>query len=202
MSGVSMPPYSGDDAVCIKCGGSKVETAWRAQDEARPGSWAQVVRHVPGQPERLERACGRCGYVWEEALTDVDAENDDPLVPAGHEVWQTRDSTREWTYRCLGIRYCDGDFSLGHATEAAARAAYEEHASACHGVIPTEQQLHRRFRHPNWEYETTEGQRKMWDDQNTPPVGDGWERNVDAGRDGWERFDYTEESYWRRPKAT
>ncbi len=64
----------------------------------------------------------------------------------------------------------------------------------------TDAQLHERRRHPEWEYETTEGQRKAWDDIDTPPEGDGWERNVDAGRDGWERFDYTEESYWRRPK--
>lgn len=52
--------------------------------------------------------------------------------------------------------------------------------------------------HPDYEYETTEGQRKCWERADEPPEGDGWERNVDAGRDGWERFDYTEESYWRR----
>lgn len=65
----------------------------------------------------------------------------------------------------------------------------------------TDAELHARFRHPAWEYETTEGQRKQWDHQDTPPEGDGWERNLEAGRDGWERFDYTEESYWRRPRA-
>lgn len=53
---------------------------------------------------------------------------------------------------------------------------------------------------PGWEYATTEGQRKNWDDVDTPPSGDGWERNTELGRNGWERFDYTEESYWRRPK--
>lgn len=59
-------------------------------------------------------------------------------------------------------------------------------------------ELHRRFAHPAYQYETTEGQRKCWDAVDEPPEGEGWERNVDAGRDGWERFDYTEESYWRR----
>lgn len=66
--------------------------------------------------------------------------------------------------------------------------------------------LHARFRHPDYEYRTTEGPRKQWDHADTPPVDDagnpepGWERNVDAGHLGWERFDYTEESYWRRRK--
>lgn len=64
--------------------------------------------------------------------------------------------------------------------------------------------LHARRAHPAWEYATTEGPRKQWDDANVLPADeDGdpdptWERNVDAGRDGWERWDYTEESYWRR----
>ena len=67
--------------------------------------------------------------------------------------------------------------------------------------LETEAELHAHFACPGWEYETTEGQRKAWDRCNKPPEGEGWERNTDAGRDGWERFDYTEESYWRRPKA-
>lgn len=68
----------------------------------------------------------------------------------------------------------------------------------------TDSELHARFAHPAYEYRTTEGPRKQWDDTDVPPVdenGDpepGWERNTDAGWDGWERFDYTEESYWRR----
>jgi hypothetical protein len=67
-----------------------------------------------------------------------------------------------------------------------------------------DEELHRRHAHPDFEYATTEGQRKRWDDVDTPPEGDGWVRNIHAGRDGrdgWERFDYTEESYWMRRKA-
>jgi hypothetical protein len=62
--------------------------------------------------------------------------------------------------------------------------------------------LHSRFAHSDYEYETTTGQRKAWDAADVPPEGEGWERNVDAGRpgEGWDRFDYHEESYWRRPK--
>lgn len=68
----------------------------------------------------------------------------------------------------------------------------------------TDLELHARFAHPAYEYRTTEGPRKQWDDVDLPPCDDlgepepGWERNTDAGRNGWERFDYTEESYWRR----
>lgn len=67
-------------------------------------------------------------------------------------------------------------------------------------------ELHALESHPAWEYRTTSGPRKQWDDVDVPPCGDdgepepGWERNVDTGRDGWERWDYTEESYWRRPR--
>jgi hypothetical protein len=58
---------------------------------------------------------------------------------------------------------------------------------------------HRLCNVPGWEYRTTEGQRKNWNDADTPPPGEGWERNTDIAG-GWERFDYTEESYWRRRK--
>jgi hypothetical protein len=65
-----------------------------------------------------------------------------------------------------------------------------------------DKELHARRAHPAYEYATTEGQRKAFDAIDVPPDGDGWERNVDAGRpgEGWERFDYHEESYWRRIK--
>ena len=68
-------------------------------------------------------------------------------------------------------------------------------------------QLHARRAHPGYEYATTQGPRKQWEFGDVPPTDDegepqpGWERNTAAGRDGWERFDYTEESYWRQPKA-
>ena len=73
---------------------------------------------------------------------------------------------------------------------------------ADHPVWPplemTERELHEHYAHPAYEYATTEGRRKAWDNADEPPEGEGWERNIDAGRNGWERFDYTEESYWRR----
>lgn len=65
---------------------------------------------------------------------------------------------------------------------------------------PADSELHFRSSHPAYEYRTTEGQRKAWDDADEPPEGEGWERNTDSGRDGWDRFDFHEESYWRRLK--
>jgi hypothetical protein len=65
---------------------------------------------------------------------------------------------------------------------------------------PSDHELHLRSSHPAYEYRTTEGQRKRWDEADEPPEGEGWERNTDAGRDGWDRFEFTEESYWRRLK--
>lgn len=58
--------------------------------------------------------------------------------------------------------------------------------------------LHECGQHPDFEYLTMKGPRKVFDDN--PPPGDGWERNIEEGRDGWERFDYHEEGYWRRRK--
>ena len=60
--------------------------------------------------------------------------------------------------------------------------------------------LHSTESHPNYEYKTRKGPRKSFDDEDVPPKGDGWERNIYCGRHGWERFDYHEESYWMRKK--
>lgn len=62
-------------------------------------------------------------------------------------------------------------------------------------------ELHARVAHPDWEYTLTEGPRKQWHHSDVPPDGDGWVRNRHMGRDGWERYEYTEESYWMRPKS-
>jgi len=69
----------------------------------------------------------------------------------------------------------------------------------------TDAELHAHFAHPDYEYRKTEGARKQFD-ASVPPADDEgdpdptWEVNTDAGRDGWDRFDYTEEAYWRRRK--
>lgn len=61
--------------------------------------------------------------------------------------------------------------------------------------------LHRIFWHQQWEYETTfvEGFGD-WPGRDTPPDGEGWERNVEAGDNGYERRTRIQCSYWRRRK--
>lgn len=71
-----------------------------------------------------------------------------------------------------------------------------------------EARLHAERRHPDFEYATTHGPRKQWNDPERPPAGENsdpdytWQPNPDAGRpgQGWDRFDYHEEAYWRRPR--
>ena len=95
------------------------------------------------------------------------------------------------------VQFEDGQRHYRELARTAIRAALTA-TEGSKAVAETDQELHAARRHPLWEYATTEGQRKSWDDADTPPDGDGWERNTDAGRNGWDRFDYTEESYWRR----
>lgn len=49
-----------------------------------------------------------------------------------------------------------------------------------------------------YEYEVTQGPRKAWMDADTPPPGEGWERDLSRGDRGFERFEFHEESYWMR----
>lgn len=64
---------------------------------------------------------------------------------------------------------------------------------------PSDDDLHARCEHPDYEYETTIAPRKS--DDTPVPYGDGWEPNLSLGHGrGWERFDYIEESYWMRRK--
>lgn len=63
----------------------------------------------------------------------------------------------------------------------------------------SEDELHQHRSHPAYLYSMTEGQRKAWDDADTPPDGDGWELNITStDPDAFTRFDYHEERYWRR----
>lgn len=87
------------------------------------------------------------------------------------------------------------------------QALVDEHTSHQEQVASqTDAEMHADFAHPHYEYATTEGPRKTWDEGASLPPADPatgetdltWERNVDAGDRGWERFDVHEESYWRR----
>lgn len=75
-----LPPFSGDDTTCTKCGHGGAITAYRAQGEPRPDTNEARLRgmfNVPSNaPERLERGCFRCGYVWDEALAQPATEQE------------------------------------------------------------------------------------------------------------------------------
>lgn len=86
-----------------------------------------------------------------------------------------------------------------HEEITADATAVEQAAAALERLEKLEKALHARCAHPDYEYTTTEGARKAFDDEE-PPEGAGWVRNIHEGRDGWERFDYHEEAYWMRPK--
>lgn len=66
---IDLPPYSGESAVCPKCGHIGCGTAYRKAGDQRAGDFFAVP---PGErAERLERHCPNCRYVWDEALARV-----------------------------------------------------------------------------------------------------------------------------------
>ncbi len=69
---------------------------------------------------------------------------------------------------------------------------------------PSREELHRTESHPEYEYATTRGPRKVRTWAGERPEGEGWEPNYYRGRPGeaWERFDYHEEAYWMRRRGS
>ncbi|KAB2976015.1 hypothetical protein F8R89_30885 [Streptomyces sp. SS1-1] len=61
---ITLPPYSGDDATCIKCGDVGARTTYKEFGEPGHGQVGTPDKF----PERLERKCNRCDYRWNEAL--------------------------------------------------------------------------------------------------------------------------------------
>ncbi len=64
-------------------------------------------------------------------------------------------------------------------------------------IVTLDEKLHSLREHPEYEYETTFCGRKCGSHEE--PEGNGWKLNDDYN-EGWERFDYHEETYWRRKK--
>jgi len=62
----TLPPFSGDDTRCAKCGNTKASTRYRADGDRSLGDFFN-----PTRSERLDRACVRCRYAWSEAITDT-----------------------------------------------------------------------------------------------------------------------------------
>jgi hypothetical protein len=76
----------------------------------------------------------------------------------------------------------------------------------------TDNEKHRAWCHPDWEYAQTETQRKIG--TTLEPEGEGWIKNdrvpchlyeagvlVEERWRNWERFEFHEVEYWRRPRT-
>ncbi|MDX2749625.1 ParB N-terminal domain-containing protein [Streptomyces scabiei] len=166
----------------------------------------------PLQRVLTEVCCGSQDWTWEEEWADLARRHAETgyldrleeqirangitmpvLIGSDGRLWDGHHRL------CIAVR-----LGIGYVPVEITQTASEEPGS---GVLVqlTDAELHARFAHPAYEYRTTEGPRKQWDNAGVPPADDNgdpdptWERNTDAGRDGWERWDHTEESYWRRP---
>jgi hypothetical protein len=63
-----LPPYSGDETDCPKCGYIQADTRYRAPRPKSLWEWNdQTIPRGP-LPERLQRTCSRCDFTWDEAL--------------------------------------------------------------------------------------------------------------------------------------
>jgi predicted nucleic-acid-binding Zn-ribbon protein len=67
-----LPPYSGPEPTCPKCGNEGAATEFRALGECLHETGEQV--HTFARNERLHRTCYRCGHQWDEATTDTTPE--------------------------------------------------------------------------------------------------------------------------------
>ena len=64
-----LPPFSGDDSQCPKCGYIPASVRYLAHGVClHAGDLSEVIGLEPN--ERLHRECRRCGYAWCEALMD------------------------------------------------------------------------------------------------------------------------------------
>ncbi|MBP5875681.1 MazG nucleotide pyrophosphohydrolase domain-containing protein [Streptomyces scabiei] len=188
-----------------------VPAADRAPETPQPETRVEL-QVWPLQRVLTEVCCGSQDWTWEEEWADLARRHAETgyldrleeqirangitmpvLIGSDGRLWDGHHRL------CIAVR-----LGIGYVPVEITQTASEEPGS---GVLVqlTDAELHARFAHPAYEYRTTEGPRKQWDNAGVPPADDNgdpdptWERNTDAGRDGWERWDHTEESYWRRP---
>lgn len=58
-----LPPFSGDEPRCTKCGNEGAFTEWKPAEKMG----GTVLRE-----ERLRRRCARCDFGWDEAIVNGD----------------------------------------------------------------------------------------------------------------------------------
>lgn len=77
----SLPPYSGDENRCVKCGNTGAFTIYQPAATVMAVRASGSLRRGP-LPERLERRCTRCDYWWDEALQGTPAPVTAPVTTA------------------------------------------------------------------------------------------------------------------------
>lgn len=70
--GRALPAYSGKNPVCAKCGAAGAHTQYYAAGEHSHSGMADRD-DLPDCPERQERICDNCGYIWSEATVQDSA---------------------------------------------------------------------------------------------------------------------------------
>lgn len=64
-----LPPFSGDNPTCPKCGNTRALTAFLPYGQCVYGGGQDLI--IGFDPnERLHRECTRCGYAWDEATVE------------------------------------------------------------------------------------------------------------------------------------
>ena len=68
---IELPPYSGEDACCVKCRGDEVSYEYRPKQygELHDGDYSCTYIAVT---EHIRRTCDVCGYSWRELCADAD----------------------------------------------------------------------------------------------------------------------------------
>lgn len=67
MNPATLPAYTGPKTPCPKCGNDEASTDYRETGTCIHNPRDEWIGMEPN--ERLHRACQRCGYAWDEAIT-------------------------------------------------------------------------------------------------------------------------------------
>ncbi|MEU9000506.1 hypothetical protein [Streptomyces sp. NPDC048551] len=78
----ALPPFSGDEPTCTKCGWTGARTEYLPMGDCVHGPGARGVTIGWTANERLHRECQRCRYQWDEAIVPK-ASCDCPPTQAG-----------------------------------------------------------------------------------------------------------------------
>lgn len=65
-----LPPFSGDEPTCSKCGHEGASTEYRALGKCLHDSGEAIGAN---KNERLHRECSRCNHAWDEAIVTTEA---------------------------------------------------------------------------------------------------------------------------------